>query len=67
VGVGVSFSAPRNTLKGTYLASSVKLRQAGFLDCIDTEDMFLEWIRHLQRTKVLPPPRGEVGGAAAKL
>ena len=41
-----------------------KLRLAGFRDCIDTEDMFFEWFRELQRLKVLPPPR-QGGGAAA--
>jgi nucleoside-diphosphate-sugar epimerase len=36
------------------LLSTVKLRQAGFGDCIDTEDMFREWFEALQRARLLP-------------
>jgi nucleoside-diphosphate-sugar epimerase len=36
------------------LLSTVKLRQAGFGDCIDTEDMFREWFELLQRRRLLP-------------
>lgn len=39
-------------------------RQAGFADCIDSEDMFVECIQEMQRTKVLPPLRQ---GVPAKL
>ena len=39
------------------LLSTIKLRQAGFSECIDSEDMFVEWIAHLQQQKLLPPPR----------
>ena len=38
------------------LVSTIKLRQAGFSDCIDTEDMLRHWLRDLQRRGVLPPP-----------
>jgi hypothetical protein len=38
------------------LLSTVKIRQAGFGDCIDTEDMFREWFAILQQRKLLPPP-----------
>ena len=34
--------------------STVKIRQAGFHDCIDTEDMFIELISELQRRRILP-------------
>ena len=36
------------------LLSTIKLRQAGFADCIDTELMFARWFRKLQQLKVLP-------------
>jgi nucleoside-diphosphate-sugar epimerase len=38
------------------LLSTVKIRQAGFADCIDTEDMFREWFARLQEARLLPPP-----------
>lgn len=37
------------------IVSTIKLRQAGFGDCIDTEQMFREWFARLQQRKVLPP------------
>ena len=37
--------------------STIKARQAGFPDCMDTEDMFRKWFRRLQETGALPPPR----------
>jgi nucleoside-diphosphate-sugar epimerase len=37
------------------LLSTVKLRQAGFDACIDTEDMFREWFLRLQEARLLPP------------
>ena len=47
-----SLGAPR-PLPG--LLSTIKLRRAGFGDCIDTEDMFREWFARLQRRRLLPP------------
>jgi nucleoside-diphosphate-sugar epimerase len=38
------------------LVSTVKIRQAGFGDCVDTEDMFVRLIGRLQATGLLPPP-----------
>lgn len=38
------------------LVSTIKLRQAGFADCIDTEAMFRDWIGILQRDRILPRP-----------
>ncbi len=38
------------------LLSTVKIRQAGFHDCIDTEDMFRELIGELQARRLLPGP-----------
>ena len=37
------------------LVSTIKARQAGFADCIDTEDMFRKWISTLQAERVFPP------------
>jgi nucleoside-diphosphate-sugar epimerase len=38
------------------LLSSIKVRTAGFTGCVDSEDMFVDWIRALQAARVLPPP-----------
>ncbi len=37
------------------LVSTVKLHQAGFCECVDTEDMFRTWLRRLQDRRLLPP------------
>jgi nucleoside-diphosphate-sugar epimerase len=37
------------------LVSTVKIRQAGFADCVDTEDMFREQLGTLAERGVLPP------------
>jgi nucleoside-diphosphate-sugar epimerase len=37
------------------LVSTVKLRQAGFPACMDTEDMFRKWIARFQDLRLLPP------------
>lgn len=37
------------------LVSTIKARQFGFHDCMDTEDMFRYWFKKLQDMKVLPP------------
>lgn len=37
------------------LNSTIKARQAGFHECMDTEDMFRKWFRHLQATRMIPP------------
>jgi nucleoside-diphosphate-sugar epimerase len=37
------------------LVSTIKLRQAGFGDCIDTEVMFRDLIRSMQDQRILPP------------
>ena len=37
------------------LVSTIKLRQAGFADCMDTEDCFRKWIKRFQDLKWLPP------------
>lgn len=37
------------------IVSTIKLRQAGFAGCIDTETMFADWFAKLQALRVLPP------------
>jgi nucleoside-diphosphate-sugar epimerase len=37
------------------LTSTIKLRQAGFSGCRDTEEMFRRWLRRLQDDRLLPP------------
>jgi nucleoside-diphosphate-sugar epimerase len=39
------------------LVSTIKIRQAGFHDCIDTEDMLRKWFRRYQELGWLPPGR----------
>ena len=39
------------------LVSTIKARQAGFAECIDTEDMFRKWIRLFQDERLFPPAR----------
>ncbi len=39
------------------LVSTIKARQAGFQDCIDTRDMLLKWFRRFQDLRLLPPLR----------
>lgn len=37
------------------LVSTIKLRQAGFHEVIDTEAMFREWFKRFQEARLLPP------------
>jgi nucleoside-diphosphate-sugar epimerase len=37
------------------LVSTIKARQAGFHDCIDTQDMLRKWFRRFQDKRLLPP------------
>lgn len=37
------------------IVSTIKARQAGFHDCIDTEDMFRKWFLRFQELRLLPP------------
>ena len=37
------------------LLSTVKIRHAGFAECIDTEDMLRDWFTRLQHRRLLPP------------
>jgi len=40
------------------LVSTIKLRQAGFHDCIDTEDMFAAWFDKLRELNLIPSRAG---------
>lgn len=35
--------------------STIKLRQAGFHGCMDSEDMFTKWFHYFQEQRLLPP------------
>jgi nucleoside-diphosphate-sugar epimerase len=39
------------------LNSTIKIRRAGFAECMDTEDMFVEWFTRLQTAGILPRGR----------
>ena len=39
------------------VSSTIKLRQAGFADCLDTEQRFLELFDQLAAHRVIPPLR----------
>ena len=47
-GLERTHAAPPNMM------STIKLRQAGFSDCIDSEDMLVEWIEWMQQEKLIP-------------
>lgn len=49
LGVGREHPSPPTML------STIKLRQAGFADCVDSEDMLVEWIRWMQDERLIPP------------
>ena len=40
------------------LLSTIKIRQAGFDACIDTEESLAWWLAHMQERKLLPPAAG---------
>lgn len=42
-----------NKTADSYL-STIKARQFGFHDCMDTEQMFIDWFQRLQRERVIP-------------
>ena len=43
------------TVRPPALVSTIKLRQAGFGGCIDTEDMFRKWFARFRERRLLPP------------
>ena len=50
------FSVGATETPASTLVSTIKLRQAGFADCIDTEVMFAKWFGKLVDRGVLPRP-----------
>ena len=48
------FAYGRTAPPPTTLVSTIKARQAGFHDCMDTEDMFRKWFRRFQELRWLP-------------
>jgi len=50
------FSWGAQTPPASTLVSTIKLRQAGFGDCEDTEVMFAKWLAKLVDRGILPPP-----------
>jgi nucleoside-diphosphate-sugar epimerase len=49
------FAHGADRLPPAMLVSTIKARQHGFHDCIDTEDMFRKWFRRFQELRLLPP------------
>jgi nucleoside-diphosphate-sugar epimerase len=49
------FATGRDAPAPPSLVSTIKIRQAGFTESIDTADMFAHWFAELQRLKILPP------------
>lgn len=50
-----AFSYGATHLPPPIIVSTIRARQAGFHDCIDTEDMLRKWIRRYQEQRLLPP------------
>ncbi len=49
------FAYGAQTLPPAMLVSTIKARQAGFHECMDTEDMFRKWFKRFQESRLLPP------------
>ena len=48
------FGAPGRVRTLPALLSTIKIREAGFHDCIDTEDMLSDWLAEFQHRGLLP-------------
>ena len=48
----------QTSLRNPALLSTIKLRQHGFADCVDTEDMFRRLIAAMQAARLFPPRTG---------
>lgn len=48
--------APASAARAPVLVSTIKLRQAGFGGCIDTDAMFAKWLGWLAERRIIPPP-----------
>lgn len=49
------FNTGRDVAPAPALLSTIKLRQAGFIECMDTREMFRKWFGKLRFLRVLPP------------
>ena len=49
------FHYGRDAVRPAALVSTIKLRQAGFGECVDTEDMFRKWFGRFRERRLLPP------------
>ena len=50
------FGYGTTTMAPPVLVSTIKIRQSGFAECVDTEDMFIRLLRRMQDDRMLPPP-----------
>jgi nucleoside-diphosphate-sugar epimerase len=55
VGPSWQFADAAFSSSAPFFESTIKIRKAGFADCIDSIDMFGEWFAELQARRVLPP------------
>ena len=51
------FNAYGNTAPPPAILSTIKLRKAGFTECVDTTDMLIRWFHRLVKMKIFPSPR----------
>ena len=51
-------AAAFRSARGCFASCCQRLRQAGFGEFIDSEDMLVEWLEWMQAQKLLPPRSG---------
>ena len=51
------FNAYGNAAPPPAILSTIKLRQAGFTECVDTTDMLSRWFHKMAQLRILPPLR----------
>lgn len=49
-----AFASDNEAAPISVIMSPIKLRQAGFADCLDTEDSILYWLDRMQQARLLP-------------
>jgi len=50
----IDYSLGHGSRPNDVILSTIRIRQAGFSDCIDSEEMFLGWLTRLQAEGILP-------------
>lgn len=50
----IDYSLGYGSRPNDVILSTIRIRQAGFSDCIDSEEMFLGWLNRLQAERILP-------------